>query len=313
MTIAWFTSATINYLDRAAILAKSMKEVHPDWVSYLLLVDHKIGEAHKNLHQNYDFILYPEEVIREDLAKWNKFRERDTSVVDVYSWLNKHTITEACTAVKPFAMEYLAEANDFVFYLDPDLVVFSSMNNVLAPLVNGASVILTPHQLEPETELQAIIDNEIGTLRTGLYNFGFLGVNASHEHGLKFINFWKERLKYFCLEDPTLGLHTDQKWGNFVPLYFQDVYIINNPGLNVASWNLSKRIFSINEDGEYLVNNEPLIFYHFSQAKGTGLGMANRYANGNLLIADIWRWYLETLEFYEKFVPENKWKYGVNS
>jgi len=313
LKISWFTSVNIKYLDRAAILAKSMKEVHPDWTSYLVVVDHNIGEVNENLIQNFDFILYPEDVIREDFAKWHKFRARDALVIDVFSWLSSLTVTEACTAIKPFVMEYLSEMNEYVFYLDPDLVVFSSMNVVLTPLVSGASLVLTPHQLEPETDWQAIVDNEIGTLRTGLYNFGFLGLNASHEHGRKFINFWKERLKYFCLEDPASGLHTDQKWGNFAPLFFQDVHIATNPGLNVASWNLSKRMISITKDGEYLVNNELLIFYHFSQAKDIGQIMTKRYSSNTPCVADIWRWYLESLEYYEKYVPKCKWKYSRDS
>ena len=35
----WFTSTNLRYLDRAAMLSESMKEVHKDWESVLVLVD----------------------------------------------------------------------------------------------------------------------------------------------------------------------------------------------------------------------------------------------------------------------------------
>jgi hypothetical protein len=78
----------------------------------------------------------------------------------------------------------------------------------------------------------------------------------------------------------------------------------------VASWNLSKRQFTLAENGDYLVNQYPLIFYHFSQAKDVGQIMASRYAKNNALVADMWRWYLDELENYEKLVPVVTWKYA---
>ena len=36
----WFTSANLQYLDRAAILSESMSQIHSDWTSALVLVDY---------------------------------------------------------------------------------------------------------------------------------------------------------------------------------------------------------------------------------------------------------------------------------
>jgi hypothetical protein len=309
MKVAWFTSVNIKYMDRAAILARTMKEIHPNWTSYLLLVD-DTEKLPQELSIDYDHVINPEDVIEEEPSTWLKVRARDIESRTIATWLAQHNVTEACTAVKPFGMRYLTKEYDYVFYLDPDLAAFNPLDSVLEPLINGASVVLTPHQLEPEEEWQAIVDNEIGTLRTGLYNFGFLGVSSKHPESEKFLNYWAERLKYFCLEDSKSGLHTDQKWGNPVPIFFKDVHITSHPGLNVASWNLSKREFTLAKNGNYLVNQYPLIFYHFSQAKDVGQIMASRYAKGNVLVADMWRWYLEELETYEKLVPEVTWKYA---
>lgn len=313
MSIAWFTSVNIKYLDRASILINTMKEIHPDWKAYLLLVDHEIDGDASTLTEKFDEIIYPEDVVREDPSNWRKVRDRDFKASTVGNWLQQHSVTEACTAVKPFGLIYLMEKHDYVFYLDPDIAVFNSLEQVLHPLEQGHSLVLTPHQLSPETEWQAIIDNEIGTLRTGVYNLGFLGVNSGHKEAKKFSEFWKERLKYFCLEDSKAGLHTDQKWVNLAPIYFRDIHITSHPGLNVASWNLTSRQLSVRKDGTYIVNDLPLIFFHFSQAKDIGQIMADRYSKGNPAVADIWRWYLENLEEFEKSVPRLKWKYDSNS
>lgn len=307
--IAWFTSVNIRYLDRAAILVKSMKEIHPDWDAYLLLVD-GYDSSIDEITRLFDFIILPEDVVDEDPNSWMKVRNRDVESNSVGSWLAQHSVTEACTAVKPFAMRNLSRKYDFVFYLDPDLVVFNELSAVLEPLENGSSIVLTPHQLEPETDWQAILDNEFGSLRTGIYNFGFLGVNSHSKEAQKFLDFWADRLKYFCLEESKDGLFTDQKWGNLVPIYFKDTHVTNHPGLNVASWNLSKREFTLDDNGDFLVNGHPLIFYHFSQALDSGLTMTKRYSNENVLLADMWRWYLEQLDQYRKLVPSLKWKYA---
>jgi hypothetical protein len=308
--IAWFTSVNIKYLDRAAILVDSMKAIHPDWSSVLLLVD-----GHNSLIDEvislFDYVLYPEDVVSEDPNSWLKIRSRDLASNSVSNWLAQHSVTEACTAVKPFAMKYLSKDYDYVFYLDPDIVVFNELSEVLKPLKMGSSIVLTPHQLEPESDWQAIVDNEFGSLRTGIYNFGFLGINCKHDEAIKFVDFWLERMKYFCLEESKDGLFTDQKWGNLAPIYFKDTYITQHPGLNVASWNLSKRDFSVDLAGNYQVNGQPLIFYHFSQARGAGLVMARRYSNQNPLVADMWRWYLEQLDKYQEKVPTLKWKYQI--
>jgi hypothetical protein len=308
--LAWFTSVNLLYLDRAAVLAETMKQIHKEWTSVLLLVDEMPNRNQcSDLLKDFDLILVPENLDFGDFSTWNKSRQRDILSTDASTWLAQHSVTEACTAVKPFGFKKLMQEFEYVFYLDPDVAVFDNLAPAVNPLLSGSSLILTPHQLEPETDFQAIIDNEIGTLRTGLYNFGFLGVNSHHPEASKFIDFWAERLKYFCIEDACSGLHTDQKWGNFAPIFFNEVEVSRHPGLNVASWNISKRNLHVTQDGKFLVNNNPLIFYHFSQAKNVGQIMAERYSYNNAAVADIWRWYLARLNYYGKFVPTSKWKY----
>jgi hypothetical protein len=67
------------------------------------------------------------------------------------------------------------------------------------------------------------------------------------------------------------GLHTDQKWADYVPVYFRDeVEIVAHDGLNVAHWNLDERRLA-RVDDSYVVNGRPLLLFHFSgfDFKGT--------------------------------------------
>jgi len=109
----------------------------------------------------------------------------------------------------------------------------------------------------------------------------------------------------FCHADYDRGLFTDQKWCDHVPALFEDMYIIRDPGYNVASWNINKRILSISEDGQILVNDKyPLRFYHFTgYDSGAGDFMTHRYSDQNTLVEEIWAWYGRAI----KRMSQEKW------
>ena len=94
---------------------------------------------------------------------------------------------------------------------------------------------------------------------SGVYNLGFIGVGPS---AVPFLRWWEERLMRDAISAPEQMLFTDQRWVDFVPSYF-DHHIIRDPGFNVAYWNLDARKISKDED-RYLVNGQPLRFFHFS-------------------------------------------------
>ena len=126
----------------------------------------------------------------------------------------------------------------------------------------GASdIIITPHFTNPlnDNKFQA----EEDFLNSGLYNLGFIAVKNTPE-GCKMINWWAERLRHKAFIDLKRGLFTDQKWINFVPLFFKGVAILNHPGYNMAYWNLHERSLSKKKDGYFVNRTYPLVFYHFS-------------------------------------------------
>ncbi len=59
---------------------------------------------------------------------------------------------------------------------------------------------VTPHQTEPEKSRSAILDNEVSSLKHGVFNLGFLAVRNCPE-GMRFVNWWSDRLRDFCFDD----------------------------------------------------------------------------------------------------------------
>lgn len=229
------------------------------------------------------------------------------------AWLFAHDIVEACTAVKGRALQHIMAQADTekVFYFDPDTAVFNSMEPIVE-LLDDYSIVLTPHQITPEPAIdrQAIIDNEIGSLKWGVFNLGFIAVsNDTEAH--RFSRWWADRLHDWCHDRTDIGVFVDQKWCNLVPCFFDRVKIIRDPGYNVASWNLSQRRLFFDAEGTLLVNGCPLRFFHFTKLGPTGDTMTRRYAKGNVEVYELWAAYRRCIDAEtDPKIPKNYWFYG---
>lgn len=163
-----FTSASFAYLDRARVLAETVRRHHPEWTLWLCLVDEP--------PPGFEFDLRTEAF--EGVVHLSELR-----IPDWRSWAFGHDVVELCTAVKgPMLHRLLTqEGAEHVIYLDPDIALFARLDPVLELLEAGHSVVLTPHLTTPEEQRQAILDNEIGSLKHGVYNLGFLAVRGCEE------------------------------------------------------------------------------------------------------------------------------------
>jgi hypothetical protein len=235
----------------------------------------------------------------------------ELGIPDFKAWLFKHDIVEVCTAVKgPFLHQACASGADAVVYLDPDTALFASLDPVIARL-ESSDILLTPHLLDPNTERQAILDNDLSASRTGIFNLGFVAIRTSGQ-GAKFASWWNDRLLEFCYDDIPAGLFVDQKWCDHVPALFERVGVVRDPGCNVASWNLSQRQVAIGRDGAITVNGAPLRFWHFTKLGPTGDAMTRRYAGDSHAVYEIWRWYKEEVAAGgDSLIPERYWAYGA--
>ena len=290
-----FTSFTFSYLPRASILANTLRSAHPDWVLWAVMVDEPPHGNDCGLSQLFDQVVYAREL------PFQRF----------HNWLFKHDIVEASTAVKGEMLRHvLSQGADKVIYLDPDIAVFNGLHEILERL-DDYSVILTPHQVCPNESEGLIRDNEMTSLKYGIYNLGFVAV-ANSEAGRRFSDWWAQQLYLACYDDVPNGLFTDQKWCDLVPSLFDRVYIERDPGYNVASWNISTRRVRVSADGDLLVNERPLRFFHFTKINTAGDLMIEKNARDNTEVVEVWNWYKRFLKAqHHPAIPKGYWHYDT--
>jgi len=296
LTFEIFTSANLAYLPQALVLAESVRRHAPEARLTLVLVDALPSSGSTNARWLEDG-LFDDVVTAEELIG-----------SDHESWMFGYDVVEACTAVKGRALVRLLDRGNSVLYLDPDTALFGSLAEVQDAL-DSCSVLLTPHQLEPVAPDGPAVEEEICTLAHGTYNFGMFGASPSEE-GRKFAEWWSSRLEQLCVDDIGRGLFVDQRWGDLVPSFFPNFSILRHAGVNFASWNLHQRHLSVDDRGDYWVNDDPLVMYHFTKALGIGFEVSKMKMMQNPLVADLWRWYLERIEYFKKGLEPTRWSYG---
>jgi hypothetical protein len=99
-------------------------------------------------------------------------------------------------------------------------------------------------------------------MRFGSFNLGFFAVKNSN-NGKLFLKWWNEKCLDQCFFETQFGISTDQKWVSIANAFFDFLYVIRNPGYNVAYWNLFERQISFSNN-KYQANNNNIIFFHFS-------------------------------------------------
>jgi hypothetical protein len=270
-----FTSFSFAYLSRARVLAQSVRRFHPDWEMWALVVDEPAADFDR----------------AEAFAPFDQFCYASAlGIPRFHAWLFKHELVEACTAVKaPMLQRLLEQGAGRVVYLDPDISLFAPLTIVESAL-DSASIVLTPHQTATNTAEQALIDNELTSMKFGIFNLGFLAVR-NDANARAFAEWWTAMTRRACYNAVDQGVFTDQKYCDLAPTLFEGVHIERDQGCNVASWNLSRRRLCFTGDGNLLVNGVPLKFYHFTKIGGAGDIMTDRYATDNVEVHELVNWY----------------------
>lgn len=290
-----FSSFSFSYLSRAIVWARTLREAHPEWEVWVIIVDRPpstLSDIDFSVH--FDSVMYADQLGIDNFA----------------SWMFKHDIVEACTAVKGAMLSYLLVGDvDKVIYFDPDIAIFHRLDSVIA-LLDEHSIALTPHQIAANHSDGYVRDNELTSLKYGVFNLGFVAVK-NDEVGRAFSEWWARCLYMACYDEPENGIFTDQKWCDLVPALFDRVVVIRDPGCNVASWNISTRRVKIVQDGSILVNGSPLKFYHYTKINSLGDLMTEKYAGDNVEIMEVWNWYKRAVSSCRvEGIPSGYWFYG---
>ncbi|MCJ2078923.1 glycosyltransferase [Methylobacterium sp. E-016] len=254
--LAFFTIISKNYLSSAVVLMRSLSELHPESRRFVFLCDKE---------QGYDITRDYYELINLD----------SVGIPLVEVMVNMYTIMEMNTAIKPFCFRFLFSTFSFssVIYLDPDILAFERLTEAMS-LLEHHDAVVTPHILTPYFDSAA--PSELNIIRSGVYNFGFLGLSNRSNVEL-FVTWWEEKLFSDCVVDLPNGLFVDQKWGDLLPS-FCDCYVMKHPGYNVAYWNLHERDLQIEGD-RFFCCGLPLVFFHFSGFNPLDKEVLSRHQN----------------------------------
>lgn len=300
MSGVWcFTSATCSYLDRARVLAGTVRRHHPEWTFCLCLAD----EPPEGMPQRM--------VVASEAEPFDHIvRLAELDIPDLRRWIFQHALVELCTAVKgPMLQHLLARGARKVVYLDPDIAIFAPLEPIEAAL-DRHDVVLTPHLLEPEPTHARVVDNEICALRHGIFNLGFLAV-ANTTEGRRFADWWSARLLEFCVDDPASGLFTDQRWCDHAPVFFPTLHILRDPGYNVASWNVAQRPVTIDPDGAIRAAGHILRFFHFTKIDTVGRDVLEQLGRHQRPLLELAAWYRDRLDaVHVPGLPPGWWAYG---
>jgi SAM-dependent methyltransferase/glycosyltransferase involved in cell wall biosynthesis len=250
-----------NYVAHARVLAESFKAVDPEGCCSVLVID--------DFDDYLDPAGEPFELIRID----------QIGLPDGEQMAASYDVVEFSTAVKPWLLKHLLQQPgvDAITYLDPDIRVAASLAEI-DRRAKQHGIVLTPHFTSPLPR-DGLKPSDEDILIAGAYNLGFIALGAG-ETANALLDWWAERLEQHCVIDPESGYFVDQRWIDLVPGLWPDLYVLRDPGFNVAYWNLPARRFEIaaGKDG-YRVDGEPLRFFHFSGFDPRKPGVLSRHQN----------------------------------
>lgn len=245
-----FSIVAKNYIPMANVLGDSLRKVHPDIAFFIVVADadeNTLAQA----PQHYPFI--PATALCIDRLQEMAF---------------KYNVTEFCTALKPFAFAYFFQQGaQRAIYFDPDIYVFSALDAIFDRL-RTSSLVVTPHLCTMEMSYTGLVPEGM-LMHVGIFNFGFCAI-ANTINGRRVVEWWQRRLVDQCYADKIDGLHTDQKWMDFLPSLIDDLHIERGLGYNMAIWNWHEREIEERQGAFWVFNRidgtglMPLAFFHFS-------------------------------------------------
>ena len=191
--LAYCTIASANYLPRVQVFLRALSAHQPDAEAFVLLCE-------------------TEEVCRR-IADETSFPFLSPAAICPEHWMEmafQYDVIEFNTAMKPFLLDALLDKGfDGVFYFDPDISIYSSLEPLEHALASH-DVVLTPHACHPVPE-DGCVPAMADYLRAGQFNLGFVGM-AGSANGRTMLAWWKAVCRDRCIFDPTYRLFVDQFW-----------------------------------------------------------------------------------------------------
>jgi hypothetical protein len=232
MSLHACTVVTPDHVARARVLARSLREHHPNARVTALVVGDTPSAAEPFEMLGVEALRCPP--LEEMIAAYEPFA--------------------LMCALKPWLLFHLLEESPAVLYLDSDIRVYAPLDEAFAA-EERAGLVLTRHLLGPLPR-DGLHPSEEDILVAGTFNGGFLGVGREARG---FLGWWAERLAQECTIDPARGLFVDQRWLELAP----GATVLRDPGVNAGFWDVPNRPLT-GGPGCYAVAGVPLRCFHFS-------------------------------------------------
>lgn len=170
----------------------------------------------------------------------------DRSTIEYYFTLTPHIVR--------YVFDRAPEA-ERVAYLDSDLFFFGPVDEVWRA-AGDAPVAIIPHNFHGGAGHLA---------KFGTYNVGWVGFTRS-DQGLICLEFWRSRCREWCRDVPDNGRFADQGYLDRFHEFAPSLAVITHKGCNLGPWNVGRYDIRL-LDGRVWVDEDPLIFFHFTGFK----------------------------------------------
>lgn len=193
-------------------------------------------------------------LVRMALANVRLIRRVDFEDADLLAVKPGRSAAEYCWTCTSSLIAYVLRSRpeiELITYLDADLYFFASPDTVFEEF-GEHSVLIIGHKFSPA--LRHLEEN-------GRFNVGWVSFRRDAD-GLAALAWWRARCIEWCfarIEDGRMG---DQKYLDSFATLFGGVHELAHRGANVAPWNFAGYRIAA-RDGRILIDDVPLIFYHF--------------------------------------------------
>lgn len=281
-----------NYLVRALTLYYSVRRKMPDAKFWFLSMDEESKYIIEKLNLN-NFIVK------------TVYEINDAELLNIK---DTRTSGEFAMSSKASWLLYIFNSSkvnngDSVFFIDADILIFSSLQNLIDKMKKeNYSIGITPHKFPPK---KISISKKVG-----IYNSGFEAFIVNN-NSRACLEDWRKLCIEWCYLKEDNNRLGDQKYLEDWPKKFSGVYEIPDKGINTGSWNISN--WKISErNGAFFIDEDPLLCYHFHRIKFYIRNSKVKPLPIYIYHKELYGIYTEYLEWSLKEVwkIDKNWKYG---